>query len=58
MNLAQILLLIYVTGVFLSAILTFLLSKDPCLKIRILAALLIGLTWPLSIPVVLVSALV
>ena len=58
MNMTQILFYIYVTGFTVSTVITFLLSKDPNLKTRWLAAILIGLTWPLSFPVALLFALI
>ncbi|WP_072185377.1 GhoT/OrtT family toxin [Citrobacter sp. CtB7.12] len=51
MNTTQILFNIYVAGFAASTVITFLLSKDQNLKIRWLAAILIGLTWPLNFPV-------
>lgn len=45
---------IYFTGQVVATLFTFLMSKDKSLLIRLLAALLIGLTWPLSLPVAIV----
>ncbi|EEP98348.1 GhoT/OrtT family toxin [Yersinia ruckeri] len=41
----------------ISILITFFASVDPSWKIRIFAALLIGLTWPMSLPVVLLFLL-
>ncbi|AUH02498.1 GhoT/OrtT family toxin [Prodigiosinella confusarubida] len=45
---------VYFIGLVVSMLFTFLMSRDNSLFIRFLAALIIGLTWPLSFPVVLV----
>ncbi len=47
---------VYVIGLIVSMIFTFLVSRDT-LAIRLLSALIIGLTWPLSLPVVLLFSL-
>ncbi|KML68072.1 membrane protein [Pectobacterium peruviense] len=44
-------------GFFVALIVTFLLSKDKSLLIRFFASLLVGLTWPLSFPVVLLFSI-
>lgn len=44
---------IYLIGLCITAFVVFCFSRDS-LKIRLLAALLIGLTWPLSFPVALI----
>lgn len=49
-------LYVYFIGLLVSMIFTFLVSRDT-LTIRLLSALLIGLTWPLSLPVVLLFSL-
>nr|WP_275051387.1 GhoT/OrtT family toxin [Brenneria goodwinii] len=49
--------LIYFIGFAISLFVTFLLSRDNSLLIRILTSLLIGLTWPLSFPVVLLFSI-
>ncbi|MFE8118679.1 MULTISPECIES: GhoT/OrtT family toxin [Brenneria] len=49
--------LIYFIGFAISLFVTFLLSRDNSLIIRILTSLLIGLTWPLSFPVVLLFSI-
>ncbi len=43
---------IYFTGFFLSLVFTFFVSKDRSMLIRLLCAIVIGLTWPMSFPVV------
>ncbi|AUQ42931.1 GhoT/OrtT family toxin [Yersinia ruckeri] len=48
---------IYWVGMVISILITFFASVDPSWKIRIFAALLIGLTWPMSLPVVLLFLL-
>jgi len=47
---------VYFVGIFISAIITFLISRDR-LRIRLFTALNIGFSWPLSLPVVLLFAL-
>ncbi|PKX81404.1 GhoT/OrtT family toxin [Pectobacterium peruviense] len=47
----------YMIGFFVALIVTFLLSKDKSLLIRFFASLLVGLTWPLSFPVVLLFSI-
>lgn len=42
----------YFIGFVLSLVFTFFVSKDRSMFIRLLCAILIGLTWPLSFPVV------
>ncbi|MGJ7382704.1 GhoT/OrtT family toxin [Morganella morganii] len=51
------LLTIYATGGLLSFILTFFLTKDPNPFFRLLSCLLIALTWPMSLPVVILFSL-
>ncbi|CAI0807599.1 Uncharacterised protein [Serratia grimesii] len=46
----------YLIGLFVSMIFTYLVSRDT-IKIRFISALTIGLTWPLSLPVVLMFSL-
>ncbi|WJV52135.1 GhoT/OrtT family toxin [Pectobacteriaceae bacterium CE70] len=53
-NLWEIMEYVYFIGLVVSMLFTFLMSRDNSLFIRFLAALIIGLTWPLSFPVVLV----
>ncbi|EHD21009.1 MULTISPECIES: GhoT/OrtT family toxin [Brenneria] len=53
----ELIKLIYFIGFTISLVVTFLLSKDKSLTIRLLASLLIGLTWPLSFPVVLLFSI-
>ncbi|WP_080649072.1 MULTISPECIES: GhoT/OrtT family toxin [Dickeya] len=45
---------LYFLGLAASMIFTFFMSKDNSLIMRFLAAILIGVTWPLSFPVVIV----
>ncbi|MBP2835927.1 GhoT/OrtT family toxin [Dickeya zeae] len=45
---------LYFLGLAVSMIFTFFMSKDNSLIMRFLAAILIGVTWPLSFPVVIV----
>lgn len=47
---------VYLIGLLISMFFTYLVSKDT-IKIRFISALVIGLTWPLSLPVVLLFAL-
>ncbi|MEC5341111.1 GhoT/OrtT family toxin [Brenneria populi] len=49
--------LIYCIGFVISLLVTFLLSRDNSLTIRVLTSLLIGVTWPLSFPVVLLFSI-
>ncbi|MBT9431085.1 GhoT/OrtT family toxin [Candidatus Sodalis endolongispinus] len=53
----QLLVASYLTGIAVTASLTFFFSRDPSLGIRLLCAALIGLTWPLSFPLVLIFIL-
>ncbi|WP_409307151.1 GhoT/OrtT family toxin [Pectobacterium sp. B1J-3] len=53
----ELIKLIYFIGFVISMLVTLLLSKDKSWFIRILASLLIGLTWPLSFPVVLLFSM-
>ncbi|AVJ17966.1 GhoT/OrtT family toxin [Serratia rhizosphaerae] len=46
----------YLFGFLFSVVFTYLVSRDT-IKIRCLSALTIGLTWPLSLPVVLMFSL-
>lgn len=46
----------YLIGLLVSMIITYLVSRDT-IKIRVISAFTIGLTWPLSLPVVLLFAL-
>jgi hypothetical protein len=46
----------YLIGLLVSMIFTYLVSRDT-VKIRFISALTIGLTWPLSLPVVLMFSL-
>ncbi|CAI0772404.1 Protein of uncharacterised function (DUF2566) [Serratia entomophila] len=46
----------YLIGLLVSMVFTYLVSRDT-IKIRFISALTIGLTWPLSLPVVLLFSL-
>jgi hypothetical protein len=46
----------YFTGLLISMIFIYLVSRDTP-KIRFLSALIVGLTWPLSLPVALMFSL-
>ncbi|MGL6020125.1 MAG: GhoT/OrtT family toxin [Gibbsiella quercinecans] len=46
----------YLFGLVFSMVFTYLVSRDT-IKIRCISALIIGLTWPLSLPVVLLFSL-
>lgn len=46
--------LIYSLGAIAAGVLTYRVSCDPSKKIRLLSAVLIALTWPLSFPIVVV----
>ncbi|XTZ40385.1 GhoT/OrtT family toxin [Salmonella enterica] len=56
MDLYTKLLIFYVVMAVLSAIATFFLAKDSR-RIRILSAMLVGATWPISFPVALIFSL-
>lgn len=47
----------YMLGAIIAMVITFLLSRDKSLLMRFLASILIGLTWPLSFPLVLLFSL-
>lgn len=49
-------LYVYFIGLLVSMVFTYLVSRDT-LTIRLISALIIGLTWPLSLPVVLLFSL-
>ncbi|MEG0280555.1 MAG: GhoT/OrtT family toxin [Morganella sp. (in: enterobacteria)] len=57
MSSLQLVLTIYATGGLFSFILTFFLTKDPNPLFRLLSCLLIALTWPMSLPVVILFSL-
>lgn len=46
--------LIYSLGAVVTSIITYRVSCDPSRKIRLLCAIVIALTWPLSFPIVIV----
>ncbi|MBQ0212844.1 GhoT/OrtT family toxin [Proteus vulgaris] len=47
----------YLIGAVISFIITFFLTKDPSFAMRLLSALLIALTWPLSFPMALIFSI-
>ncbi|MBG3079931.1 GhoT/OrtT family toxin [Proteus mirabilis] len=47
----------YLIGAVFSFIITFFLTKDPSVAMRLLSALLIALTWPLSFPMALIFSI-
>ncbi|WP_254304278.1 GhoT/OrtT family toxin [Candidatus Sodalis sp. SoCistrobi] len=47
----------YLAGIAVTAWLMYFFSRDPSLGIRLLCAALIGLTWPLIFPLVLIFIL-
>ncbi|QWC50706.1 GhoT/OrtT family toxin [Pectobacterium atrosepticum] len=53
----ELIKLTYMIGFVVSLIVTFLLSKDKSLFIRFFASLIVGITWPLSFPVVLLFSI-
>ncbi|EKT58459.1 GhoT/OrtT family toxin [Providencia sneebia] len=57
MSTFESILLIYGIGAVCSALITLLVTKDPNIFMRLLSALLIGLTWPMTLPVVLLFSL-
>ncbi|WP_072037711.1 GhoT/OrtT family toxin [Enterobacter sp. Bisph1] len=56
MDLYSKLLIFYVVMALLSAVATWFLAKDSR-KIRLLSAVLVGATWPISFPVALLFSL-
>ncbi|TCV98287.1 GhoT/OrtT family toxin [Biostraticola tofi] len=48
---------IYLIGLVVATIVTYLLSHDPSIKVKLFTAKIIGLTWPMSLPVVLLFSL-
>ncbi|CNL46857.1 GhoT/OrtT family toxin [Yersinia proxima] len=57
MNTGFILLSIYVVGVIISTFIIFPLTRDQSLVVRCLSSFLIGITWPLSLPVALLLSM-
>ena len=57
MSTLEIILLIYGIGGVTSILITLLVTKDPSFCMRLFSALLIGITWPMSLPVVLMFSL-
>ncbi|HEI8459816.1 GhoT/OrtT family toxin [Proteus mirabilis] len=47
----------YLIGAVLSFIITFFLTKDPNLAMRLLSAFLIAITWPLSFPMAIIFSI-
>ncbi|OON40448.1 DUF2566 domain-containing protein [Izhakiella australiensis] len=56
MSLYQSMLVFYAIVALVAAIVTFFIARDR-ISIRILSALLVGATWPISFPVALLFAL-
>lgn len=46
----------YLVGIIVSMLFTYLISRET-IKIRCISALTVGLTWPLSLPMVLLFSL-
>ena len=57
MDTGFILFCIYIVGVIASTFIIFPLTRDQSLLVRWLSASLIGITWPLSLPVALLLSL-
>ncbi|ARB84900.1 MULTISPECIES: GhoT/OrtT family toxin [Yersinia] len=57
MDTGFILFWIYVVGVIVSTFIIFPLTRDQSLLVRWLSASLIGITWPLSLPVALLLSM-
>ncbi|MFA3760499.1 GhoT/OrtT family toxin [Yersinia sp. 2544 StPb PI] len=57
MNTGFILLCIYGIGAIASTLIIFPLTRDQSLAVRCLSSSLIGLTWPLSLPVALLLSI-
>ncbi|AJJ17488.1 Protein of uncharacterised function (DUF2566) [Yersinia intermedia] len=57
MDTGFILFWIYVVGVIASTFIIFPLTRDQSLLVRWLSASLIGITWPLSLPVALLLSM-
>ncbi len=47
----------YLIGAVLSFVITFFLTKDPSLAMRLLSAFLIAITWPLSFPMAIIFSI-
>ncbi|PIJ51652.1 DUF2566 domain-containing protein [Erwinia sp. OLTSP20] len=56
MTLYQKMLIFYLVVALIAAIITFLIARDR-VSIRLLSAVLVGATWPVSLPVALLFAL-
>ncbi|NDJ58113.1 GhoT/OrtT family toxin [Enterobacteriaceae bacterium 4M9] len=56
MTLYQHMLVFYAVMASIAAVITFFLARDK-LSIKLLSALLVGATWPMSFPVALLFAL-
>ncbi|CNH94253.1 GhoT/OrtT family toxin [Yersinia pekkanenii] len=57
MNIGFILFCIYVIGVIASTFIIFPLTRDNSLIVRCLSSFLIGISWPLSLPVALLLSM-
>ncbi|CNB63471.1 GhoT/OrtT family toxin [Yersinia intermedia] len=57
MDTGFILFCIYIVGVIASTFIIFPLTRDQSLLVRWLSASLIGITWPLSLPVALLLSM-
>lgn len=57
MDTGFILFCIYIVGVITSTFIIFPLTRDQSLLVRWLSASLIGITWPLSLPVALLLSM-
>ncbi|QHB32416.1 GhoT/OrtT family toxin [Yersinia canariae] len=57
MNVGCILLWIYLIGIIASTCIIFPLTRDQSWVVRALSSLLIGITWPLSLPVALLLSM-
>ncbi|HBO23659.1 MAG TPA: DUF2566 domain-containing protein [Providencia sp.] len=57
MSTFEYILLVYGIGGVCSMLITLLLTKDPNFYMRLLSAVLIGFTWPMTLPIVLMFSL-
>ncbi|CNH97715.1 MULTISPECIES: GhoT/OrtT family toxin [Yersinia] len=57
MSTGVVLLYIYAIGAIAATCIIFPLTRDQSLAIRLISSLLIGITWPLSLPVALLLSL-
>lgn len=47
----------YLIGAGIAFIVTFFLTKDPSIAMRLLSAFLIAITWPMSFPMALIFSI-